>query len=220
MSGQRPEVIVLGLGGQARVVVSILTAQGCAITGLVDVLGEPEPGSQVFGLPVLGGLSCLAEVTRPVAAVAVGDNHLRRETVEKVRSINPATEWISPIHPQSRRENDVRIGSHVTVCLGATLCTAAEVSDGAIVNTGAIVEHECVLGRYSHVCPGVKLGGRVRVGDFAHVGIGATVIDKIRIGDHAVIGAGAVVIDDIPDHATAVGVPAKVIQVADQPRQS
>jgi serine acetyltransferase len=35
----------------------------------------------------------------------------------------------------------------------------------------------------------------------------------MTIGRHATIGAGAVVIRDIPAHATAVGVPAKVVKL-------
>jgi maltose O-acetyltransferase len=34
----------------------------------------------------------------------------------------------------------------------------------------------------------------------------------IRIGNHAVIGAGSVVLNDVPNHAIAVGNPAKIIR--------
>lgn len=37
------------------------------------------------------------------------------------------------------------------------------------------------------------------------------IIGDVRIGNNVKIGAGAVVISDIPDGATAVGVPAKII---------
>jgi acetyltransferase EpsM len=50
------------------------------------------------------------------------------------------------------------------------------------------------------------------VGELSHIGIGVSVIQGIRIGRGVIIGAGAVVIEDIPDHVTAVGVPARVIK--------
>ncbi len=212
MADRLPELLILGLGGQARVVASIVAAQGYRVKGLLDALGEPQSGSRLFGLPVLGGVSLLKEMETPAVAIAIGDNYLRRDVMQKISQVNPTVKIVSLIHPQSYREKDVRIGSHVTICIGAIVCTAVEISDGAIVNSGAIIEHECVLGQYSHVCPGVRLGGRVRVGEFTQIGIGASVINKVAIGSHAVIGAGSVVIDNIPDNVTAVGVPAKVIK--------
>lgn len=46
----------------------------------------------------------------------------------------------------------------------------------------------------------------------ADIGVGACLLGDIRIGQNAVIGANAVVLSDVPDHAVAVGVPAKVIK--------
>lgn len=48
------------------------------------------------------------------------------------------------------------------------------------------------------------------LGDGVFVGAGARVLGSIRLGDNCTVGANAVVIDDIPDGATAVGVPARV----------
>jgi acetyltransferase-like isoleucine patch superfamily enzyme len=55
----------------------------------------------------------------------------------------------------------------------------------------------------------VSLG--VSVGAGAWLGAGVKVLDGVRIGDRAIIGAGAVVRADVPDGATAVGVPARVV---------
>ncbi|MEM7760366.1 MAG: hypothetical protein AAF298_19885 [Cyanobacteria bacterium P01_A01_bin.40] len=46
---------------------------------------------------------------------------------------------------------------------------------------------------------------------------GAVVISSIRIGKWCTIGAGTVVIRDIPDYATAVGNPARVIKMREAP---
>lgn len=40
---------------------------------------------------------------------------------------------------------------------------------------------------------------------------GACVLGPIKIGKYSKIGANAVVISDVPEYATAVGVPAKII---------
>jgi serine O-acetyltransferase len=43
------------------------------------------------------------------------------------------------------------------------------------------------------------------------------VLDGVRVGDRAVIGAHAVVRDDVPAGATAVGIPARLVGVSQEP---
>jgi serine O-acetyltransferase len=50
------------------------------------------------------------------------------------------------------------------------------------------------------------------IGAYTRVGTGSKVIGAITIGERAVIGAGAVVIRDVPEAATVVGVPAKIVR--------
>ena len=57
---------------------------------------------------------------------------------------------------------------------------------------------------------GPSLGAHVFMGD------GAKAVGAVTIGDHAIIGVSAVVTKDIPSNATAVGIPAKVITLANQ----
>jgi serine O-acetyltransferase len=49
------------------------------------------------------------------------------------------------------------------------------------------------------------------LGEHVFMGDGAKAVGAVNIGDHAIIGVSAVVTKDIPAHATAVGIPAKVI---------
>jgi acetyltransferase-like isoleucine patch superfamily enzyme len=51
----------------------------------------------------------------------------------------------------------------------------------------------------------------ITIGDGAWLGAGAKVLDGVEIGAHAVIGAGSVVRDPVPERATAVGVPARIV---------
>ena len=50
------------------------------------------------------------------------------------------------------------------------------------------------------------------LGDGVFVGAGAKILGGVRIGDRAKIGANAVVLSDVPDGATAVGIPAKIVR--------
>lgn len=49
------------------------------------------------------------------------------------------------------------------------------------------------------------------LGDNVYVGTGATLAGKIRVGDGAKISANTLVIDDVPDGATVMGVPGRII---------
>ena len=51
----------------------------------------------------------------------------------------------------------------------------------------------------------------INVGDGAWLGAGAKILDGVDIGPHAVVGAGAVVRESVPERATAVGVPARIV---------
>ena len=51
----------------------------------------------------------------------------------------------------------------------------------------------------------------VRVGDGSWLGTGAVILPGVTIGRHVAVGAGSVVTRDLPDHAVAVGTPARVV---------
>ena len=51
----------------------------------------------------------------------------------------------------------------------------------------------------------------ISVGEGAWFGAGVKVLDGVRIGARAIVGAAAVVKSDIPDGATAVGIPARIV---------
>lgn len=56
---------------------------------------------------------------------------------------------------------------------------------------------------------GAKQGPQI--GSHVFLGDGAKVVGNVKVGDHAVIGVSSVVTKDIPPNATAVGIPAKII---------
>lgn len=79
---------------------------------------------------------------------------------------------------------------------------------GVVIHPDASIGPNCLILQQVTVVAGVKIGGHV------DIGAGAKIIRPVTIGNHAKIGANAVVICDIPEGATAVGVPAKIIKVA------
>jgi serine O-acetyltransferase len=78
-------------------------------------------------------------------------------------------------------------------------------ANGIVIHPDAMVGPNCLILQQVTLTAGVRLGGHVDVGS------GAKIIRPISIGDHANVGANAVVLADVPEGATAVGVPARVI---------
>jgi serine O-acetyltransferase len=60
---------------------------------------------------------------------------------------------------------------------------------------------------------GAERGLAPVLGDDVFVGAGARVLGGVRVGCRVRIGANAVVVADVPDGATVVGVPARVVKI-------
>ncbi|MDD5131798.1 MAG: acyltransferase [bacterium] len=55
----------------------------------------------------------------------------------------------------------------------------------------------------------------VQIGQFCHIGPNSTILMGVKIGNRVVVGAGSVILEDteIPDDATVVGNPGRVINL-------
>ena len=79
--------------------------------------------------------------------------------------------------------------------------------NGVVIHPEANIGCNCLFFQQVTIVAGVKVGGHV------DIGAGAKIIRPITIGDHAQIGANAVVLSDIPAGTTAVGMPAKIVNL-------
>jgi len=207
------DVVLIGAGGHGRVVLDILrAAEVYKPIGFLDA--DPRlTGQNISGIPVLGQINLLPKLKVQkvkAAIITIGDNTPRRRYFRKV--LDQGFELINAVHPASHVSSTVKLGRNVVIAAGAVVSTDAQIADGVIVNTSAVIDHECEIGQAVHVCPSAALAGRIRVGDEAFLGLGCNVIQCLKIGSRAIVGAGAVVIADVPDGATVVGVPAKIIK--------
>ncbi|MBE9092847.1 serine O-acetyltransferase [Tychonema sp. LEGE 07203] len=82
--------------------------------------------------------------------------------------------------------------------------------NGVVIHPSASIGPNCLIFQQVTIVADVKIGGHV------DIGAGAKIIRSVTIGDHALIGANAVVICDVPPGATAVGIPAKIIEKTNQ----
>jgi len=86
---------------------------------------------------------------------------------------------------------------------------------GIVIGQGVKIDENVVI--YQNVTLGGARRGDWKAKNYPSIGSdtvifsGAVIVGKVSIGKNCVIGANAVVTKDVPDNATAVGVPAKII---------
>ncbi len=104
---------------------------------------------------------------------------------------------------------------------GVEIHPAAKLGRGILIDHGAgvVIGETAEVGDGCTLYQGVTLGGTGKEIGKRHptlmknvmVGCGAKVLGPFTVGEGAKIAAGAVVLSEIPEHATAVGVPARVV---------
>jgi serine O-acetyltransferase len=118
----------------------------------------------------------------------------------------------------------------VARCISQTgrFLTGIEIHPGAAIGNRLFIDHGLgvVIGETAEIgddvllYQGVTLGGtgnergkrHPTLGNRVVVGTGASVLGNIRLGEDVKVGAGSVVVHSVPDGATVVVIPAKVVR--------
>ncbi len=109
---------------------------------------------------------------------------------------------------------------YLRAVLGAELPRTAMIGAGLALphaGRGVSIGEDTVIGANSMIFPRVTIGREgkrrsPRLGDDVYVGTGACILGEVTIGSGAHIGANTVVLQDVPEGATAFGVPARVLK--------
>jgi sugar O-acyltransferase (sialic acid O-acetyltransferase NeuD family) len=211
----REKIFIFGAGGHAKVVIDILRKQKIyEICGIVDDNHASLP-AKILNCPVLGGREVLSRLYSEgikTAIIAIGDNHIRKEIAEML--FNENFQFATAIHPSAVIGEEVRIGRGAVVMANTVINPGTVIGENAIINTSSSIDHDCRIGDFAHICPGATTAGGVVVGGLTLIGMGSSLLPCVTIGSQTIIGAGSVVTADLPDKVTAIGVPARVMELA------
>jgi sugar O-acyltransferase (sialic acid O-acetyltransferase NeuD family) len=212
-------IVILGAGGMARDTLDVVEAR--IVDGADDeVLGflvDPGfgiPGDLVNGKPILGDLNWLRDHRDVEVVCAIGAPPDRKRLVERAAEFG--VKFCTLVHPRAVMTRRVVLGDGVVVTAGVVLSNNIEIGDHAILNLSCTIGHDARIGPLVTVAPGAHLNGNVSVGTGTYIGTGAGVIEKTNIGSWAVVGVSAGVVRDVPNNATVIGNPARVLLTRDE----
>ena len=208
-------LVIYGAGGFAREVLELIRdinreQESWSVLGFLSD-DRDSWGSIINDLPILGGEPWLDSQADGVSVVfGIGSPAAKLQITQRLRSRK--LQWPSLIHPNVVISQRVAVGTGVVITAGNILTTEITLGDFSMVNLACTIGHDCMIGRYTTISPGVNVSGYVHLGDGCDVGTGSAFVQGVAVGEWSIIGAGAVVAKTVPANCTAVGVPARVIK--------
>ena len=184
------------------------------VLGFID--NNPAKKNVTFhGFKVFGGFEELESL--PINDVffvnlITGSTKTRYET--SLHLANMGCKFTNLIHPSvDLTMTKLGVGNYIQE--NVIIQAEAQIGDNSSIHIGAFVSHETIIGNSVFIAHAVSISGKVKVGDGTFIGTNASIIPRLKIGKWCTLGAGSVVIRDVPDYATVVGNPAKIIKIAE-----
>ena len=123
-------------------------------------------------------------------------------------------QWKIPVLPRFISQV-MRFFTGIEIHPGATIGKRFFIDHGM----GVVIGETTIIGDDVLLYQGVTLGGtsskpekrHPTIGNGVVVGAGAKVLGNITIGDYSKIGSGSVVVGDVPEHATVIGIPGRIV---------
>lgn len=181
------KLLLIGAGGFGRMVAEQAMLQyDCAF---VD--DGQAVGTEICGIPVVGGLADLPELRKEygLLVVGIGNNQFRAQVYEKAKALGYAFPNIVALSAYISLY--AKLGCGCVVLQNACIQNGASVGDGALLNAGTEIHCDSVVGDYALVYTNSVVRTGATVGNFARIGSNCTISNNATVPDGA----------DIPDCA-------------------
>ncbi|HXW32788.1 MAG TPA: acyltransferase [Acidimicrobiales bacterium] len=175
----------------------------------LGAIGPDHPRARRFGAFGHGSMLCF-----PTGAI-FNEQYIR---IGSRTIVGPYVSISVGMAPGQHMVSDpvVSIGDRTMIGRGSHIVGHFSIEIGDDIQTGPYVY--VTDQNHSYEDPEVPVGRQwptdkaVSIGSGSWLGTGVVVLPGARIGRNAVIGAGSVVLGEVPDHAVAVGSPARVVR--------
>lgn len=203
-------MLIVGAQGFAKEVLEVVN-QLNELKDLVfyDDVNKDLPDKLYGRFPILTSLEAASDYfthTDRRFCLGLGNPFLRKKLYEKFLAAGgQAVSVISPL--ACIGSFDVQIGECSNILPGVIFSNGTKIGRGGLVYYHSSITHDCVIGDFVQISPGVTLLGKSEVGSYTQIGANATILPNVKIGQNVIIGAGAVVTKDIPDNCLVTGIP-------------
>ncbi|MFF8950807.1 acetyltransferase [Streptomyces sp. NPDC014940] len=211
-------LLIVGAGGFARE-----TAQAVRDAGGTELLGHLDDnaalhGTEVDGVPVLGGCDLVHDLSRARVVVCVGNPGDYASRARLVARLGlPADRYATVVHPTASVSRTSEIGPGSVLLAHCALTASVRVGAHVAVMPQAVLTHDDEVGDCATIASGVRLGGGVRVERGAYLGSGSLIREATTVGAWSLIGMGSAVLGDVPPGEVWAGSPARRLRAADLP---
>ncbi|MHC3473970.1 acetyltransferase [Streptomyces sp. 7R007] len=211
-------LVLIGAGGFARE-----TAQAVRAAGGFELLGHLDDnpalhGTEVDGVPVLGGCDLIRDLPHAQAVICVGSprDYAARARLAR-RLALPAHRYATVLHPTASVASTCEVGPGSVLLAHCVLTAAVRVGAHVAVMPHVVLTHDDVVEDHATLASGVRLGGGARLERGAYIGSGALVREGTTVGAWSLIGMGSAVLGDVPPGEVWVGSPARRLREAGAP---
>lgn len=202
----KKRLLIIGAGGHGKVCADIAFKMNK--WEIIEFLDDDENKNEALKFKVIGKLNeCKKYIKTHDFFVAIGNNKER----EKVHNLLDKYDCriVNLVHPSTIIGMEVEIGFGCVFIAGSIINSGAKIGNGVIVNTSATIDHDCNIKNFSHIGPGVNIGGTTTIGNRVWLCIGAKITNNIEVTSDCIIGASGVVVKDIVEEGKYIGVPVR-----------
>ena len=198
------DIVLIGSGGHAISVTKVAQSCGYNVISYVD---DTKSGEMLLDIPVISTKQCYSLFPKHNFCIAIGDNEIRHRVANEYKNKLSDAKFPSLIHNSSVIGIATKISDGTVIMPQTNIGPNSSIGNFCIVNSGSSIDHDCKLGDFSSIAPGVFTGGNVTIGVRSAISIGTIVKQGISIGEDVVIGAKSYVDKDLDDCIIAYGIP-------------
>ena len=185
----KKKLLIVGAGGFGRMVAEqAMLLYDCAFVDDGQLIG-----TEVCGIPVVGGIASLPELRKSygLLVVGIGNNNFRVQVYEKAAAMG----YTSPniIAPSAYVSPYAKLGNGCVILQNVCVQNGAVVGNGVLLNAGTEIHCDAIVEDYALIYANSVVRTGAKVGKYARIGSNVTVCNSAVVPDGA----------DVPD-CTAV----------------